>query len=180
MRLIALSLAAWSIAGFASQGPADFSGRWTVEPPAAAPEATPAAAALMRGDPGSGWGSTIVITQDARRLVVETPIYSRYDLQPQPRFVYALDGTETRNTLMMGRGLQVQSSRASWKGQTLTITTVHTYTDPASGKPLTIDVTQQLSLESPTRLVVEATRAAPPGATSTTRTLYARDAPTKN
>ena len=50
----------------------DFSGQWTADPPA---EKAP-------GDMGSGWGSPLTITQDARQLIVEQALFSRYDLQP--------------------------------------------------------------------------------------------------
>jgi hypothetical protein len=146
----------------AAQAPADFSGQWKAE-------------TASTGDMGSGWGPTIAIAQDAKQLVVESIVYSRYDLQPQPRFVYALDGSESRNTVMLGRGLQTQTSRAGWDGHSLRITTVHTFADPASGKPLTIEVTQKLTLESSTRLVVEASRsAALGGPPSATRTVYTK------
>ena len=64
-----------------------------------------------RGDMGSGWGSTITITQDAARLTVEYAFFSRGDMQPPLKFVYALDGSETKNSVMMGRGIQGQTSR---------------------------------------------------------------------
>ena len=122
---------------------------------------------------GSGWGSPLTITQDARQLTVEYTIYSRYDLQPPLRFTYALDGSESRNTVMLGRGAQVQSSKVRWDGPVMIITTVHTFTDPASGKPLTMDVQQKLSLESPNVLVVEVTRPGVLGGRATTsRTVY--------
>ena len=173
MWLIAMTLVGWLAP--MSQAPADFSGRWKAEPqPAAAPNAQPSGPA--RGDMGSGWGPTIAITQDANQLVVESILYTNYDLQRQPRFVYALDGSETRNAVMMGRGLQVQSSRAVWEGSTLRITTVHTLADPESGEPLSMDVTQKLSLTSPTSLIVEATRSGVLGGKpSTTRTAYTKN-----
>jgi hypothetical protein len=125
---------------------------------------------------GSGWGSTITITQDASSLTLEYAIFSRYDLQRPLRFVYALDGSETRNTVMMGRGAQTQTSRTAWDGQVLTITTVHVLADPGSGTPLTTEVTHRLTLETPTSLVVEATRSGVPGApASTTRTVYRKN-----
>jgi hypothetical protein len=124
---------------------------------------------------GSGWGAAMTVTQDATQLVVEPVVYTRYDLQPQPRFVYALDGSEARNTVMMGRGFQPLTSRARWDEASLRITTVHTFSDPASGKPLTIDVTQKLSLESPSRLVIETTRSGVLGGdASTTKTVYVK------
>jgi hypothetical protein len=92
------------------QVPADFSGRWTVETASAA--SAPGGRGAARGDMGSGWSSTIAITQDLKQLVVESIVFSRSDLQAQPRFVYAFDGSETRNTVLVGRGPQLQSSRA--------------------------------------------------------------------
>jgi hypothetical protein len=145
----------------------DFSGRWTVEPVTA-----PASGAApdVRGDMGSGWAPAITIAQNAERLTVEQSTFTRYDMQPPVRFTYALDGSETRNTMMMGRGIQAQSSRAEWAGQALKITTVFTNPNPAPGIPPTTEVVQTLMLESPTSLVVEAARGA-----STTRTVYRKN-----
>jgi hypothetical protein len=168
-----------AMAAATAQAPAglsrtDFSGRWTSDP---APQAAPAAPArgrgAARGDMGSGWGPTMTITQDGTSLTVEYAFFSRGDLQPPLRFVYALDGSESRNSVMMGRGIQVQRSRATWDGATLKITTAHALTDPTSGKPVSTDVTQALSLTSPTELVIETTRAGVfGGPTTTTRTVY--------
>ncbi len=95
---------------------------------------------------GSGWGSTITVTQDAARLTVEYAFFGRGDMQPPLKFVYALDGSETKNSVMMGRGMQVQTSRTAWDGAKLKITTLHTLADPATGKPMTAEVVQTLSL----------------------------------
>jgi hypothetical protein len=122
---------------------------------------------------GSGWGSTISITQDATRLTVEYAFFARGDMQPPMRFIYPLDGAETKNTVMMGQGMQVQTSRSQWDGDRLVITTSHTFTNPDTGKPETAEVRRVLSLESPTSLVVEVTRAGVlGGSATTTRTLY--------
>jgi hypothetical protein len=122
---------------------------------------------------GSGWGPTITIAQDAMRLTVEYAFFTRGDMQPPLKFVYALDGSETKNTVMMGRGMQTQTSKAAWNAATLVITTAHPFADPATGKPGTAEVTQVLSLESPTSLVVETTRSGVlGGAATTTRTVY--------
>lgn len=174
---VMISLAAWDT----GQRP-DFSGRWTTDPdPAAAADPSGAGRGAAgqrgrggaRGDMGSGWGSTITIAQDATRLTVEYAFFGRGDLQPPLRFTYALDGSETRNTVMMGRGMQVQTSRTAWDDGRLKITTTHTLSDPASGKPVTAEVAQTLSLESPTLLVVETTRTGVLGGpTTTTRTVY--------
>jgi len=122
---------------------------------------------------GSGWGSPITITQDGNRLTVEYAFFARGDMQPPLRFAYALDGSETKNSVMMGRGIQVQLSKVAWDNDKLVITTVHTLADPASGKPASATVTQTLSLESPTTLVVETVRSAVLGGPQTTaRTVY--------
>jgi len=144
----------------------DFSGRWAAEP--AAPGA-PAG----RGDMGSGWGTPLTITQDANRLTVEYAFFGRGDLQPPLKFIYALDGSETKNSVMMGRGVQTQSSKTAWDGDKLVITTIHTFADPATGKPATVEVKQILSLESPTSLVVETVRSGVLGGQPTsTKTVY--------
>jgi hypothetical protein len=122
---------------------------------------------------GSGWGSTITIAQDANRLTVEYAFFGRGDMQPPLKFVYALDGSETKNTVMMGRGVQVQTSTTAWDSDRLVITTVHPFTDPVSRSPASVTVKQALSLASPTSLAVETTRSgALGGPPSTTRTVY--------
>ena len=174
--LVALWLAALLPAALSAQPAPDFSGRWTLDAPAIA--STPAvpgtpAAAAAPGDLGSGWGSTITVAQDARRLSVEYAVFSRYDLQPPLTFTYPLDGSVGRNTVMMGRGEQIESSRAQWSGQTLVIITTFEIVDRGAGRPFTAEVTRKLSLESPTTLIVEVTRAAVLGGpASTTRSVY--------
>ena len=167
--LVVLAAVAWMPIAAASQAHPDFSGRWTIEsdaPPAPAPPGTPAPPA--RGDMGSGWGSPITITQDASQLTVEYTIFTRYDLQPPLKFVYALDGSESKSTVMMGRGAEMRSSRTSWDGAALNITTIYTMPDPVTGKPFTTEVKQKLTLASPTSLVVEVTRAGALGGPATT------------
>lgn len=163
----------------AQQPPVDFSGSWTLVPPAIATTAavpgTPAAAAAP-GDMGSGWGSPLTITQDARRLTVEYVFFSRYDLQPPLTFVYPLDGSEGRNVVSMGRGEQVETSTARWDRQALIISTVHRIDDRAVGKPITMTLTRRLSLESPATLIVDVTRDGVLGGPSTTtRSTYRKN-----
>jgi hypothetical protein len=122
---------------------------------------------------GSGWGPTITVAHDATRLTVEYPFFARGDLQPPLKFVYALDGSESKNSVMMGRGIQVQTAKTAWDGDKLTITTVHTFENPADGQPMKIEVKQTLALESATALIVETTRGGVLGGPpSTTRTAY--------
>ena len=162
----------WMSTGGAAQPAADFTGRWTIETPPA-PPATAGAPGAQRPDMGSGWGPTITIAQDAKQLAIEYVQFSRYDLQPPIKLVYMLDGSESKNTVMISHASQVQRSRAAWDGAALVITTQHTLIDPASGKPVTAEVTQRLSLQSPTTLVVQVTRAGVLGGQSTTtKTIY--------
>lgn len=158
-----------------AQPPADFSGRWTLDAPAiSATEAVPGrpAVAAAPGDMGSGWGSALTIAQDATRLRVEYTVFSRYDLQPPLAFTYPLDGSEGRNSVNMGRGDQVESSRARWDGQALVIVTTFRVEDRAAG-PFTAELTRRLSLESPATMIVEVTRAgALGGPESKTRSVY--------
>ena len=183
-RLLVTAIICGFVTTASAQTRPDFSGRWTNEPdPAAAAPATgagragaPPAAAGPRGgrsgDMGSGWGSNITIAQDASKLTVEYAFFGRGDMQPPLKFVYALDGSETRNSVMMGRGIQQTASKTAWQEDKLVITTIHAFTDP-DGKPSSLEVKQTLSLESPTSLVVETTRSGVLGGPpSTTRTVY--------
>ncbi|MEX2271806.1 MAG: hypothetical protein WD690_10060 [Vicinamibacterales bacterium] len=169
-----------------AQSRPDFSGRWTMDAPAPspAPPVQPPAQgrrgggpAVRSGDLGSGWGSTITIAQTERALTVEYAFFTRGDMQPPLKFTFALDGSESKNTVMMGRGFQVERSKPAWEGQTLVITTLHDFKDPASGKPVAFEVTRRLSLESPDSLMVETTRGGVLGGPpSTTRVVYRRAA----
>ncbi len=142
----------------------DFSGQWAAAPPAA----------KAAGDMGSGWGSPITITQDGQQLVVEQPLFSRYDLQPPVRTVYALDGSESRNTVMTGHASQTRVSRAKWDGEALVITTSYPAVDPGTNKAFTTDVSQRLSLDA-SGLAIEVTRSGALGGKPTvTKTHYRR------
>lgn len=124
---------------------------------------------------GSGWGSTITIAQTAAAVTVEYAFFTRGDMQPPLKFTFALDGSESKNTVMMGSGNQVERSKTVWEGQALVITTQHAFTDPSTRKPVAFEVTRRLSLESPDALIVETTRGgALGGPPSTTRVVYRR------
>lgn len=177
---IVASMATAPVSSAAAQARPDLSGRWTSGPPPAAPSARDAAADRAISDPppaefGSGWGRIITITQTERTIAVEWPLFSTYDMQPPLRFVYALDGSESVNTIMMGRGMQRQRARARWAGDSLVITTTHAFTDPATGRDVPIEIGQTLVLESPTSLVVQTTRPGASGAApATTRMVYTK------
>jgi hypothetical protein len=72
----------------------------------------------------------------------------------------------------MGRGDQVETSSARWNGGTLIITTTTPVADRGA-KPFTAEVTRELSLESPSTLIVQVTRAGVlGGAPTTSRSVY--------
>ena len=191
MRLKLVSLAMGTLAtglvtaGADAQARPDFSGRWTLDSAAVARGATvsdSAARAQRAGgaygarpdaDMGSGWGRTITITQDQSRVTVEYEFFTRYDLQPPFRFTYALDGSETADTLNLGLGPQAQRSRTAWDGDTLVITTVQNYPHPDDGRPMPYEVKRRLTLTSPSSLLVQSViggvLGGPP---TTTRTVY--------
>lgn len=122
---------------------------------------------------GSGWGSNITVTQTASRLTVEYVFFTRGDMQPPLKFAYPLDGTATKNTVMMGRGIETQTSTTAWDGQKLVITTQYPFTHPTTGQAMTSEVKQILSLEAPESMLVETQRAATLGGPATsTRTTY--------
>ena len=160
-----------------AQNPPDFSGRWTIVQDTAPGRGGAGRGGAGRGgsaaDMGSGWGSNITVTQTATRLTVEYMFFTRGDMQPPLKFEYPLDGSETKNSVMMGRGIQVQTSKSQWNGPSLVITTLYPFENPQTGQTQTTEVKQALTLESPTSLVVETTRAGSlGGAPSTSRTTY--------
>jgi len=171
LRIITVALFAVTVM---AQAKPDFSGRWTSEPEAKTTEpgsGQPSAARV--GDMGSGWGTNPTITQTADRLTVEYMFFARGDMQPPLKFVYALDGTETKNSVMLGRGIQMQTSKTAWEGDKLIISTTHSFENPANGQSMKSEVKQTLSLASPTQLIVETTRSGVlGGAPTTTKTVY--------
>jgi len=171
LRIITVALFAATVM---AQAKPDFSGRWTSEPEAKTTEpgsGQPSAARV--GDMGSGWGTNPTITQTADRLTVEYMFFARGDMQPPLKFVYALDGTETKNSVMLGRGIQMQTSKTAWEGAKLIITTTHAFENPTNGQPMKSEVKQTLTLASPTQLIVETTRGGVlGGAPTTTKTVY--------
>jgi hypothetical protein len=119
--------------------------------------------AFRVGDMGSGWGSPITITQTPDSLVVEVVQFSTYDHMPKLRYAYAMNGAESRNTVMIGHAESVQRGRLSWNGSVLVITTIHRVPPGAAGTANAVEVRQALSLEPNGTLLVETTR---PGASA--------------
>jgi len=173
MFVFAAFTAAILTARTAAQEKPSFSGAWTT-----ASDSTAGPNVSL----GSGWGDSFTLIQDSRTLTVERMFYLPRDYQPILKFRYALDGSETRDTVSMGRGMQVQVSTAAWEGDTLVIKTVHAVPDIGDGAGATCEVTRVLSLQPPQMaawspsLAIETTRCGflggPP---STTHTVYLRN-----
>ena len=103
---------------------------------------------------GSGWGSSLTIRQESNSFAIEYAHFSTYDMQPPLRLVYALDGSDSVNSVMIGHAESTQHSRAVWREQTLLITTQI----EVPGSNMRVEVQQALTLESPQTLVIETTR----------------------
>ena len=144
-------------AALAAQAHPDFSGSWTRAP---APADEPSGL-------GSGWGDDITLGQDADSLVLEYAFFVRGDMQAPLRFAFALDGSPTTGTVMMGRGIQREVSRVRWEGDTLVVTTTYHYPDAVVGEPDSSQVVRRLALGPEGSLVVEAVRAGVLGGPST-------------
>jgi hypothetical protein len=154
-----------------------FSGVWTRVADSAAERSSVARtgdAPFQRGDAGSGWGSPLTITQDAARITVQYEVFGAYDLQPPLRLTFALDGSPSVNPMMLSHTTSTLRSTAAWKDGALVITTRYPGPSDSSGAPIDAQVTQVLRLESPTRLVIETTRSASRGLTTTSRTVYTK------
>ncbi|HSC26424.1 MAG TPA: hypothetical protein VLD67_04065 [Vicinamibacterales bacterium] len=134
-----------------AQAPTSLAGRWTLiqDPPAAGASSS----SRVPETAGSGWGADITITHDDVWLTIQRAEFSRYDMQPPLRFVYALDGSASRNVVNMGRGPQEQISRAVWREASLVITTRHATVPRASS-----EVTHTFSLDESGVLIIRTTR----------------------
>jgi hypothetical protein len=174
-------LAVLLAASAAAAEPPDFSGKWRAVPPERAAGVAMGSAPPTLSEPGtmgSGWATEITLAQSATALVVECEYFHPRDAQPPFRLTYALQGAESRNTVNLGRGPQLQVSTAAWRGASLVITTTHAFVNPSDGRALTSETRQTLSLETPDTLVIETFRSAVLGGkASTTRTIYGKRGP---
>ena len=101
--------------GMGAQAKPDFSGKWVMDPPPAAPAAD---AGGGRGGAAGfqlGYGAEFTVKQDATTLTI-----SRGQGSP---IVFKLDGTQSKNTVTRGGQQQEQLSKATWEGNKLVIAT---------------------------------------------------------
>lgn len=176
MRLVLVlpvSLICLSAAPAIAQSHPTLAGEWVRVDitPAKPTVATAGDAAFRIGDMGSGWGTPLTIRQTTDSLLVDYAQFSTYDLQPRQRYAFALDGSETRNRVIVGHAEALQRSRAVWRGDELVITTLHAAPPEVSRTPT--QVQQVLSLDASGQLIVETTRPGYHGA-NVVRTVYTR------
>ena len=164
--LIVVLIGSASLEGSAQARP-DFSGEWVRADSAEQRSvATVGDAGFRVGTMGSGWGSPLILRQQANQLVVEYAFFGTYDLQPRLNFTFTLDGSESRNAVMIGHTESVQRSQAAWRGDTLVITTRY----PVPAGATDVIMRQAISLASPTSLVIEASR----GLSAPIRSIYVK------
>jgi hypothetical protein len=174
-RLSALGFGLIALASTAGAQRPSFAGDWVRNDSVARTVATAGDAAFRRGDMSSGWGATLTIRERPDSMIVEYDFFSAYDLQPRVRLAYALDGSESRNSIMIGHAESAQRARLSWQDNALVITTQHVGPKGADGRAPSYEVRQALTLDASGALVVETTRSGVLGApTTTTRAQYGR------
>jgi hypothetical protein len=157
-----------------AQTRADLTGSWVRAVEAAPPVATAGDAGFRMGDMGSGWGTPLTISIQPDSLIVAYVFFGTYDLQPPVRLAYALDGSESPNTIMIGHATTVQRSRIAWRDSALVITTTYPVPREAAATRRTVEVRHVLTLPTPTRLLVETTRPGANGTPVTTQTTYTK------
>lgn len=159
----------------------DFSGAWSTAPVSSAPP-TGRPPPPPVPDLGSGWGDEISIIHDDEQLTVERVFFLPREIQPPVRYRFALDGSETENTMALGRSIdRPPVSTSARDGNRLVITTRYPFRNPADGEWLSQEVNRTLWLRPAAgtpfepSLVVETERAGVLGGPpSVTRTTYHR------
>ena len=127
------------VADLSAQAKPSFAGTWTM---IADPNATPTPGRGGRG--GLGQGGTIA--QDAKTLTI-----TRTTQNGEVKYVYNLDGSDSKNTITFGGNPVEQTSKLKWDGDKLWVTT----SSMVNGAP--IETTMVLSYDKEGNLVVDAT-----------------------
>ena len=158
----------------------NFTGPWSTTTLSAAPptgESAPPPVITL----GSGWGDRISIVHTGDSLQVERVMFTARELQPAVAYHYVLDGSETENTVTVGRDGPAPTSTAVWEGDRLVITTRYRFQEPGDGNWQSSEVIQTMWLQPASgppfepSLVVETARgSALGGRASTNRTVYSR------
>jgi hypothetical protein len=165
---------------------ANFSGTWVRVVDSSASRtsvATAGDAGFRVGDPGSGWGSPLTITQRPDSLILEYVFFSAYDLQPPVRLAYAMNGGfPTTNGVMIGHATSERIGMVKWGADFTTLLVVEIFETPwgvapvGNGEPSSpTTVTHTLALVSPMTLEIRSTRrTGAAGSLATVTTTYTR------
>ncbi len=171
---LALAFAASAAAPAHAQHP-DLSGTWVLRADSTVTRVVAATgdAAFAKGDMGIGLGSPLTIVQTRDRLNLTFDAFTAYDLQPKVHFAYALDGSETRNAVVMGSAPPSRST-AVWRDSALVITTAFTAPPDVRVSPAALEVRQTLVLDASGRLTIQARRLGANGVMNTVVATYTR------
>jgi hypothetical protein len=170
----AVATVAW-MAGVSAQTP-NFAGKWVMQPDTSDMGGGGGGGRMGGGRMGGrgggmgGWGQEFTITQDASTLKVERTVGGN----PMTE-TYKLDGSESKNTMTMGRGGPVEvTSTAKWDGGKLMINSTQEMN--MGGNAMTITTKRAISLDASGNLVVETTRSGRNGDT-TSKAVYKKGLP---
>lgn len=135
-----LALIAGLISTVSAQTKPSFAGNWTLVPPAGAPPPPL--------PPGIGLGQGGTIEQTARTITVTTTTQAG-----EMKLVYNLDGTETRNPLVLGDTVIDRASKVKWDGARLVITNTTDVNGTVSQSTQTwsLDASGTLTIETSAR-----------------------------
>jgi hypothetical protein len=124
-----------------AQAKPNFAGKWTA---VVDPNAPPPQGRGGRGGGMAGLGQEATIAQDAKTLTV-----TRTTQAGETKSVYNLDGSESKNTLTMGGNAIEVSSKATWEGDKLVITSSMNFNgNPVETKMVLAMAGADLSVES--------------------------------
>jgi hypothetical protein len=151
-----------------AQAKTNFAGTWNMVVDPAQQQAAGGgggAGGRGRGMGGGGFGPTFSIAQDEKTLTI-----TQTRGQTEIKSVYNLDGSDSKNTVMMGRGDQAaqveQISKATWEGANLVIVTKQQMGEN------TIDIKRTLSVAADGSLTIETSRPGQDGNAMTSKVTY--------
>ena len=137
-----------------AQAKPDFAGKWTLDEAKSDPAPQRGGGGGGGGGGGRGMGrgggaaaTALNITQTPAQLTIDRTMG-----QGNQTAVYKLDGSESTNEMGMGKA----TSKASWEGASLVITTSQTM-QGRGGEPMTIQLKEVYSLEGGALQVIRST-----------------------
>lgn len=167
-------------ASAATQTRPTFDGTWQLAGADASAQRTSIVAAagdgaFRVGDMGSGWGTTVVFSRRANRLILEYPYFGAYDLMAPLHYEFEPDGEEVINEVTLGPGVTRLRTRAQWRADSLVITTQQPVPVDVAGNNVVAEVRRVLTRAGTDTLHIITTRIGIAGApNNTVRSVYVR------